>query len=535
MRPRYQVALVLIVALGLRLIMLDSRALWYDEAFAVLFSEKGLNAMLYGTLTTAVSGATGSAAADVHPLLYYVTLNGWMSVFGQSAAWVRLYSVIVSLITLLVLYWLARELFDHRTGVIALVLAACSPFYVQYSTEARMYSLLALWLMLATWCYVRGNSPHAGTVKTLPHPLTPYPEYGEGEPEVRAAMVRRILWGIGFAVCAALAMYTQQLAGFYLVALGLAAILSRKRAIIGWMVLASAGAILIYLPWLVQLPAQFGKIGAYWIAQPGIAQLILTFRTFLFVDMDASSALAGIAGLIAAIIVIIFLMLRAIPILRRPNRNHDSVALVLWLMVAPIAGMWIVSQVRPVYLNRALLPSGLMLLLAVAWLFGRARLPGVIVGGLAVIVGVSFVVGLGEFYSWQTFPRGRFVEGIAVTARIPETRVIHANKITALPFAYYDRSETQNARYIADPPGSPSDTLAAPTQKVLGWYADACINDAARGAGQVWYVIFDRQGEADLPWLRARFQAETRTRLNDLSLYLFAGLRADAGEAAPCP
>src|SRR5260221_13279110 len=45
--------LILLVALLLRLIALGSRTLWYDEAFAVLFSEKGLDAMLYGTLTPA--------------------------------------------------------------------------------------------------------------------------------------------------------------------------------------------------------------------------------------------------------------------------------------------------------------------------------------------------------------------------------------------------------------------------------------------------------------------------------------------------
>src|SRR5437868_14363765 len=86
--------LVLLLAFGLRLLALSSRTLWYDEAFAVLFSEKGINAMLYGTLTP-----TGSAAADVHPLLYYTVLDGWMTLFGQSVAAVRLLSVIFGVAT----------------------------------------------------------------------------------------------------------------------------------------------------------------------------------------------------------------------------------------------------------------------------------------------------------------------------------------------------------------------------------------------------------------------------------------------------
>src|SRR5215218_1891506 len=85
---RYPLPLILLLALALRLINLGGRSLWYDEAFAVLFAGKGLNAMLYGTLTPVAGGA-----ADIHPLLYYVTLDGWMHAAGQSVLVVRLWSV----------------------------------------------------------------------------------------------------------------------------------------------------------------------------------------------------------------------------------------------------------------------------------------------------------------------------------------------------------------------------------------------------------------------------------------------------------
>ena len=65
--------LTLLLALGLRLVNLGGRALWYDEAFAVLFAEKGWDAMVDGTLTPVDGGA-----ADVHPLLYYALLDAWM-------------------------------------------------------------------------------------------------------------------------------------------------------------------------------------------------------------------------------------------------------------------------------------------------------------------------------------------------------------------------------------------------------------------------------------------------------------------------
>ena len=62
---RYLPSAICLLALALRLINLNSRSLWYDEAFAVLFAEKGFRAMLAGTLTP-VSGA----AADCMILKY---------------------------------------------------------------------------------------------------------------------------------------------------------------------------------------------------------------------------------------------------------------------------------------------------------------------------------------------------------------------------------------------------------------------------------------------------------------------------------
>ena len=68
---------ILILALGIRSLGIWSRPIWYDEAFSILFSEKGLGAMLYGTLAP-----TGIGSADIHPLGYYTSLCLCMDLFG---------------------------------------------------------------------------------------------------------------------------------------------------------------------------------------------------------------------------------------------------------------------------------------------------------------------------------------------------------------------------------------------------------------------------------------------------------------------
>src|SRR5215813_561423 len=89
-----KIAAILLVALLVRLLGISSRPIWYDEAFAILFSQKGLSAMLYGTLAP-----TGAGSADIHPLGYYTVLWLWMKVFGDSLVATRLLSLIAGLIS----------------------------------------------------------------------------------------------------------------------------------------------------------------------------------------------------------------------------------------------------------------------------------------------------------------------------------------------------------------------------------------------------------------------------------------------------
>ncbi len=87
-------AAILIFAFIVHLLGITSRPIWYDEAFAILFSEKGLRAMLYGTLAP-----TGVGSADIHPLGYYTFLWLWIKAFGESFVAVRLLSISAGLVS----------------------------------------------------------------------------------------------------------------------------------------------------------------------------------------------------------------------------------------------------------------------------------------------------------------------------------------------------------------------------------------------------------------------------------------------------
>ena len=500
---RIPLALIVLLAVMLRLVNLGERNLWYDEAFAVLFAEKGLDAMLYGTLEPVAGGAS-----DIHPLLYYGTLNIWMNLFGQSAFAVRLWSVLLGVATVGMVYVLGRELFDGRVALVAALITAVAPFHIQYSQETRMYALLGLILITTTWCFVRGWR----------------------SVERHEAGWRVWRWWLGFGVFAGLAMYTQQLAAFYLIALALVPLLARRSSQIRWIIVGGIVALIVYLPWLENLPGQLDKVRSYyWLAPPSIAQPLLTIRSFLTVNLDYPGPLVGFLG---ALFIVLFLVIQLIVSRRRHRANRWSLWLVLWLAAGPPLLMWLVSQVQSVYLERALLPSALMLYVALAWLFVRSGLPRPIVGVVGAVGLILVGLGLYHQYTWDMFPNSPFRIATAYLRDHWQDGdvIVHQNKLTALPMVYYARNLEQ--RFVGDAPGSPQDTLALPTQETLGLLADGCVQVATDGSPRVWWVTFsfadEQYAAANRPefvdaqrWLDAHYTLADRLRWNDLELALY--------------
>jgi hypothetical protein len=418
--------------------------------------------------------------------------------------------VLVGVATVFVIFLLARDWFDERTALAAALITAVAPFHVQYSQEARMYALLGLILMLATWVYWRAW--HRGH------------------------------WGywVVFGLLAGIGMYVQQLAGMYLVALGLLPFLARDRARIVKTGLAALLALLIYLPWMLNLPDQLGKLRQYWVQKPSVLYIWLTIRSFISVNLDFSPAWWLPTYLLAALLTVL-LMYRGYAALRARHRkasaDREPVRWALWLAFAPMILMWVISHLfQPVFLPRALLPSALIFYIALAWLFTRGGMPRIIVGVLVSAWGIIVVFSLVTHYRWDTFPNAPFDDaGDYLVQQGGEGSVIvHGNKITALPMIYYERDLSQ--RYVRDIPGSGSDTLAVPTQEALGLMADKCVAAAAGGADRVWYVTFEKLEEemADLvkddpanaqydslSWLRAHYTEAEVKRFNDLNVYLF--------------
>ncbi|MGE5458190.1 MAG: glycosyltransferase family 39 protein [Methanococcaceae archaeon] len=123
---------IIILGFILRVIDLGSESLSFDEIYSVRLAQMNF------------AGIINVTAYDYHPPLYYFLLHLWVLFSGVGETGVRMLSVLFNTAAIWMTFKTGKILFDKHTGILAALLFAVSHFNVEFSQEARMYSLLAL-------------------------------------------------------------------------------------------------------------------------------------------------------------------------------------------------------------------------------------------------------------------------------------------------------------------------------------------------------------------------------------------------------
>ena len=124
-RKLLPISLILLLASGLYLYQLGTENLWYDEFFSINKTQNGIN-LPPNNLTRP---------------LYFILLYGWMA-FSTDGVWLRLFSVIFGLASVLLIYLLGRKLAGEKVGLTAALLLTLSPLFINHAQEVRMYTLI---------------------------------------------------------------------------------------------------------------------------------------------------------------------------------------------------------------------------------------------------------------------------------------------------------------------------------------------------------------------------------------------------------
>ncbi len=132
--------IICVTALGafLRFYNIGAQPLWLDEGFSFQFAQLPLS-QLWGA----------EALNEANPPLYYTLLKLWIFFFGESETALRSLSAAIGILTIPLLYMLGKTLDKQQLGILAALLLAISPINIQYSQEARAYTLLTMAVTLA--------------------------------------------------------------------------------------------------------------------------------------------------------------------------------------------------------------------------------------------------------------------------------------------------------------------------------------------------------------------------------------------------
>lgn len=344
------VSVLVLLALCARLFQLPSRTLWYDEAYSAIISQQSLGDIWR------------LAHFDVHPPLFYLIVHLAMRVFGDSLWVIRGVSVVAGTLAVIAAALWLRVFAARRAINIALLLMALQPIAVRYSQEARMYALLAMWLMaasltLAMWL----RRPQQWRYPLL------------------------------YAVFAAAALYTHYFAitglashwAFALLTVAGRAQLLRSRR---WW-LANVMAAMMFSPWLPVLWHQMHVPNDLeWIPPLTLASVPTTLWEFFWI-LDSPIHRWPALGLLPVAVLGYALWLT-----RRPQRWSDRHAVVC-MLVMPFALTCVMSLVKPLFITRylsfAALPMALLLAMAIDSVWRRYARTALLMLGMTC--GVQFV------------------------------------------------------------------------------------------------------------------------------------------------
>ncbi len=396
-------AALLLILFGISLYGLQRDSLWLDEswsAWIVYDAPEELDSLSETGryLRDSVFSTVQHVRDDMHPPLYFLLLEGWTLLLGESEFALRLISALAGLLALAATYAIGRQWMGWKAGIFALLMLGTAGFFLVYTREARMYALLLAFYTMATWVY--GLWWRKAT-----------------------------LWrGLLYAALLTLALYTHYLAALLILIHGLHHLLTRP----GWQfILPYLFTLVLFAPWLPifleQVQAHSGaSMGAY---LPGDRNTVAGFWLIF-------SSGYGYVFLLPFVLVIARAIYTNYRMRRGDSTNRPYIFLLLLWLLIPLVVLLLLNAP-----NRTLLQLRYLLLSLPAWAlligFALAKirvpyLPWVLLAWI-LFTQLSMVDDL-----WQAKPRWRdAVQQAATLRQSDEPALVHL--IPQSPAAYYDR------------------------------------------------------------------------------------------------
>ncbi|RJR31959.1 hypothetical protein C4569_00835 [Candidatus Parcubacteria bacterium] len=335
---RYYLLTPLVLGALMRLLNLTRRDFWYDEAVTGYYAQLGWQDMIL------------QLTADTHPPLYFASLKIFGYFFSYNVFSLRFYSAAWGIIGIIFLYFFSKKLLGKKIAYFTLMAAAASPFAVQYSQEARMYTMALALTFLALIC--AAEILNSGGLKN----------------------------SLLFGFISGLAVLTSYIALIYLFFLLPALIIheyyKKKRFRIGnfipavFIFLSIAGFWI--LPMYSQIPTTGKKI--FWVPDPGILNFLNLLQSFIFGLDSVSEGVSPFHFLPHPFdfVVVYFLSAAGLYLLVK-NFRKNSYFIIFGIFAVPAAVFFYSLSRENLFLPRYLAISSYFLFMALGMLISKVK------------------------------------------------------------------------------------------------------------------------------------------------------------------
>ena len=325
--------------------------------------------------------------------LYFTALH--VLTGGYGGEWgVRLPSVVYAAIAAFVFFLLLQRLFDRRLALVSASLFALSPLQVEYSQTAREYVLAVMFVVLATYLFVRGIQ-HGST----------------------------FVW-IAYALAAAAAAYSFLLAAAVPAAHALSlAALQRDRVPWRRVAVGLGGFLVLLLPLLGMLSQTNASGGVAWASGNLPGRIVVSLRDHFPRAVVVVAFLVFTAALAA-------LWWRVVPRYARVPRAWPRVLMAAWLLVPSYLVTVAAFVWQPLFILRYFLVFAPPLFVGLGWLALRAW-------PVAIAVAAGVVIGLAHWYSGAAGTDYRGASAYVSRFAAPSDGVLFYAPYVRMPFELY--------------------------------------------------------------------------------------------------
>ena len=135
--------LVLLLAAGMRILGAAHLPFWSDEAWNIWATDSGVPVMLE------------RLAANHHPPAFFLALDAWQGIAGDSRFALRFISIAAGMLAVALIYRIGKDHFGMAAGICAALIFATFEQPVYYGQSVRHYSWLLLGQALTLWLFLR--------------------------------------------------------------------------------------------------------------------------------------------------------------------------------------------------------------------------------------------------------------------------------------------------------------------------------------------------------------------------------------------